>query len=107
MSWRFRAGKMAPLLAPRTASTDSGPKRLNSSRPTFNVLTYGETARAQPAAVSRSRAARAPAIGARGLVLLVTAPAPRRACRRRRDRDLPAAPVRAADARARRCHARV
>src|SRR3954466_14749940 len=76
MSCSFRSRKMSHLLPPRTGSTASGRNRLNSSRPTFNVLTYGETARAQPAAVSRSRASRATAIGARGVMLLLPAPGP-------------------------------
>src|SRR5215475_9289634 len=64
MSCSFRSRKILTPLAPRMEATTSGPYLRYSSSPTLTVLTCGVTSPAQRAAVSRSGASRATAIGA-------------------------------------------
>ena len=76
MSCSFRSRKICTPLAPRTDATTSGPYRRYSSSPIFRVLTCGVTRPAQRAAVSRSGASSATAIGAWPFTYLLLAPVP-------------------------------
>src|SRR5450755_4047280 len=64
MSCSFRSRKTRTPLAPLIEATTPGPYRRYSSSPIFTVLTCGVTRPAQRAAVSRSGASSATAIGA-------------------------------------------
>src|SRR2546421_4330554 len=64
MSCSFRSRKILTPLAPRMEATTSGPYLRYSSSPTLTVLTCGVTSAAHRAAVSRSGASSATAIGA-------------------------------------------
>src|SRR5262252_5695727 len=64
MSCSFRSRKILTPLAPRMEATISGPYLRYSSSPTLTVLTCGVTSPAHRAAVSRSGASSATAIGA-------------------------------------------
>src|SRR5262249_21557576 len=64
ISCSFRSRKILTPLAPRIDATMPGPYRRYSSSPTLTVLTCGVTSPAHRAAVSRSGASRATAIGA-------------------------------------------
>src|SRR5262249_21786655 len=64
MSCSFRSRKILTPLAPRIDATIPGPYRRYNSSPTLTVLTWGVTSPAQRAAVSKSGASSATAIGA-------------------------------------------